>query len=243
MDTFVTPPPLRTGDRVAIVAPSLSIDADRLDVGCRRLRETFDLEPVVFETARRSREWLLDHPEERARDVMRAFEDPSIRGIVASTGGDDQIRILKHLDGDGPVTGRVWGGCYEILSWHLQGGVAIPDPEDLDGDVLALEPSETLPYAADIGYTLRSMGERGLLQRFDGLLVGRPRSQTPGYRDVGGEEYRADIREAVVSQLREYNPSATAVFEFDFGHTDPHVPLPIGGEVTVDPGEETIRFD
>jgi len=68
--------------------------------GLRLLRERFDLEPVAFPTATKSSEWLADHPEERARDVERAFRDPDVGAVVATIGGNDQVRILKHLDGD-----------------------------------------------------------------------------------------------------------------------------------------------
>ncbi|HEX9625018.1 MAG TPA: hypothetical protein VF979_11630 [Streptosporangiaceae bacterium] len=34
--------------------------------------------------------------------------------------------------------------------------------------------------------------------------------------------------------LREYAPAAMAVFDVDFGHTDPQVVLPYGGLIRVD---------
>ena len=38
-------------------------------------------------------------PEARAADVTAAFADPSIRAVLASVGGDDQITVVPHLDG------------------------------------------------------------------------------------------------------------------------------------------------
>lgn len=60
----------------------------------------FDLEPIVFDTARSDAAWLEANSEARAEDLMEAFEDDSIRGVMAVTGGDDQIRVLRYLDRD-----------------------------------------------------------------------------------------------------------------------------------------------
>ena len=40
----------------------------------------------------------LQNPEARAKDINEAFSDPSIKGIIATIGGIDQIRILPYLD-------------------------------------------------------------------------------------------------------------------------------------------------
>ena len=103
MDEFVTPPPLSPGDRVAVVAPSSggAHDAPHVfELGLERLRTVFDLEPVVYPTARQSEEFLSEGPRARAADIHAAFRDPSIGGVVATIGGYDQIRVLRHLDAD-----------------------------------------------------------------------------------------------------------------------------------------------
>lgn len=103
MDDFVTPPALSPGDRVAVLAPSSggAHDAPHVfELGLRRLRTAFDLEPVVYPTARQSNVFLAESPRARAADVHAAFRDPAIDGVVATIGGHDQLRILKHLDAD-----------------------------------------------------------------------------------------------------------------------------------------------
>ncbi|WP_266075895.1 S66 family peptidase [Haladaptatus caseinilyticus] len=101
MNDFVVPPALEPGDNVAIVAPGTSL-ADPFphvyELGLDRLESVFGLNPVEFPTATKSPEWLYDHPEARAQDVMDAFSDPEISGIVTVIGGADQVRILPHLD-------------------------------------------------------------------------------------------------------------------------------------------------
>jgi hypothetical protein len=53
---------------------------------------------------------------------------------------------------------------------------------------------------------------------------------TPQRRDA----YRADQRAAVRGALAEYAPQTMAVFDVDFGHTEPQVVIPYGGMVLVD---------
>lgn len=101
MTEFVTPPPLDPGDRVAIVSPASGLAAAYPAVyerGLDRIESVFDLEPVEFPTATMPDEELAADPAARARDVEEAFADPDIGGVVATIGGNDQIRILEHLD-------------------------------------------------------------------------------------------------------------------------------------------------
>lgn len=78
---FITPPPLERGDTVAIVSPASGLAAAYPHVyesGLERLRSVYGLEPVEFPTAKRTDDYLFDHPEERARDIGNAFADPEI---------------------------------------------------------------------------------------------------------------------------------------------------------------------
>jgi muramoyltetrapeptide carboxypeptidase LdcA involved in peptidoglycan recycling len=59
---------------------------------------TFDVRVVEMAQTRGDPEWIASHPEARAEDLMTAFSDPTINGIVATIGGDDSIRLLPYLD-------------------------------------------------------------------------------------------------------------------------------------------------
>src|SRR5262245_22180329 len=91
------PPKPRPGSRVAVISPSAGLPAifpEVYELGLRRLRDEFKLEPVEYPTTR----VLGASPADRARDVQAAFADPSIDAVLATIGGDDQLRILRHLD-------------------------------------------------------------------------------------------------------------------------------------------------
>jgi muramoyltetrapeptide carboxypeptidase LdcA involved in peptidoglycan recycling len=147
---------------------------------------------------------------------------------------------------DQVVEGLTWGGNLEILSWLLMADREIRPPEAYEGRVLLIETSEELPSAGEVYRILRNMGERGLLERFAGVLAGRAkawsfeRPNTPDQKAVFAKEQR----EAVLRALSAYNPGALTVFDVDFGHTDPQVVIPAGGWIRVDgPARRiTVRY-
>lgn len=143
-----------------------------------------------------------------------------------------------------PVEGRVWGGCLAVIEWHLMTERYLPPAEDLDGTVFLMETAEDLPSAERVRWALQCMGERGLLERFDGVLVGRPATQNwrDEKSDAERESYRDAQRETIRAQLARYNPQAPVVFDLDVGHTNPTAPIPIGGMVAIDPDAETVTF-
>lgn len=98
MTAPLLPPPVHAGDRVAVLSPSWAAPAHFPAIheqALGRIRDEFGLEPVEFPTTRRD-----STPAERAADVNAAFADPTIKAIMSTIGGDDQITILKHLDAD-----------------------------------------------------------------------------------------------------------------------------------------------
>ncbi|MBH1938489.1 LD-carboxypeptidase [Streptomyces sp. AV19] len=87
----------RPGDRVAVVSPSSGLPGlfpRPHELGLRRIREDFGLEPVEYPATRK----MNATPEERAADLHAAFADPEIKAVIASIGGDDQLTVLPHLD-------------------------------------------------------------------------------------------------------------------------------------------------
>ncbi|WP_341870616.1 S66 peptidase family protein [Flexivirga meconopsidis] len=98
MITPALPPPVRPGDRVAVLSPSWAAPAHFPAIherALRRLREDFEVEPVEYPTTR-----AAGTPQQRAADLHAAFADPDIAAIIATIGGDDQITVLPHLHAD-----------------------------------------------------------------------------------------------------------------------------------------------
>ncbi|WP_027343582.1 S66 family peptidase [Hamadaea tsunoensis] len=143
---------------------------------------------------------------------------------------------------DRVIEGTIWGGNLEIVTWLLMADKEVPTADELAGQVLVLETSEDMPSAADVGYWLVAMGERGLLSAPAALLVGRPKAWDRNHQLELPERdaYAALQRAAILRAMAVYNPAATIVFDVDFGHTDPQLVLPYGGRVRVDGPARTI---
>lgn len=335
--TFRYPDKPVRGDAIAVLSPSAGLPARfplPYELGLRRLREEFGLRPVEYPTTR-ARE---ASPAERAADIHAAFADPDIRAVVASIGGEDELKVLAHLDPDvlgaspkpffgysdntnlhlflwnlglvsyyggsvmvqfgwpaamhpvsrqsleramftrgscrleppatycdedrdwadpatlatepasfpaapwswhGPparVTGPAWGGCLEIVDFHLRAGRYLLPEERYEGAVLFLETSEELPPASYVYRVLMCMGERRLLQRFAAIVFGRPKAwslDAPNDPEAKAR-YTREQHAAVLAAVTEYHPGVPLVIGADFGHTEPQHVIPSGGTVTVD---------
>ena len=127
MARLVSPPPLRRGDRVAIVSLSsgmLGENPHSVKLGAARLRE-LGLEPVFMPHALDGAAALHDHPEYRAEDLKTAFFDDSIRGVFTAIGGDDTYRLLPYLMEDAAFreqvlrTPKVFSGFSDTTNNHL----------------------------------------------------------------------------------------------------------------------------
>src|SRR3989338_5508114 len=90
---------LKKGDKVAILSPSFAAPGKWphiYELGLKRLREVFELEPVEFPTTKK----IGASGEERSRDLIDAFESKEIKAVIASLGGDDQVTYVKNLPSD-----------------------------------------------------------------------------------------------------------------------------------------------
>lgn len=105
MRELVKPPKLNKGDRVAAVSLSWGGAGDpdllwRFHLGLQRLKDVFGLDLVEMPNTLKGSDYIYNHPEKRAEDLMAAFSDPSIKGIFSCIGGDDSIRLLPYIDFD-----------------------------------------------------------------------------------------------------------------------------------------------
>ncbi len=326
----------KKGDKVAILSPSFAAPGrfpHVYELGLKRLREIFELEPVEFPATKK----LGATGEERAADLIAAFEDPSVKGIITSIGGDDQVTYIKNLppepfiqnpkpffgysdnthfanflwmngvqsfyggalfmqfamegkideftlkylklalfesgeheleaspvysdigldwndpanlekletflpndgwqwDGDKNAEGISWGGCLESIDELLRHNIAIPSLSDFENVILFTETSEEMPSADYVFRVYRALGERGILARVQGIIVGRPKSWEFGneHDDAWQSAHRIEQRETILKVVRAYNPTISVVQNLDFGHTSPQISLPYGGHIRID---------
>ncbi len=67
-----------------------------LDIGLKRLQE-YGINVRFMPHALKGLEYVRDHPEKRAADLLQAFCDPEIDMILCAIGGDDTYRLLPYL--------------------------------------------------------------------------------------------------------------------------------------------------
>jgi muramoyltetrapeptide carboxypeptidase len=99
---LTSPPRLRPGDTVAVVAPSGPVPADRLDDGVAHLRDwglDVQVMPHVLAT-HPEHPYLAGSDEARAADFQEAWLDPDVRAIVSARGGYGAARMVELVDWD-----------------------------------------------------------------------------------------------------------------------------------------------
>ncbi len=145
------PRALEAGDTLAVVSPSWGGAGKfsyRYQSGKRQLAETFNINVIETKHALRSPEWLARNPQARAEDLMEAFANPSINGIISAIGGDDSIRITPFLDLDIiRANPKVFMGYSDITALHFScikaGLMSFYSPSILSGFA---ENGSLLPY-------------------------------------------------------------------------------------------------
>ena len=100
---MIKPKMLNKGDKIAIVSLSWGGLGDeklihKYYIAKERLENEFGLEVVAMPNALKGSEFVYNHPELRAKDLMDAFMDESIKGIFCAIGGDDSIRMLPYIN-------------------------------------------------------------------------------------------------------------------------------------------------
>ncbi len=327
---------LKPGDKVAILSPSFAAPGvwpHVYNLGIKRVRDVFNLEPIEFPTTTK----VNSSAKDRTKDIIAAYEDPSILAIITSIGGDDQVTYIKNLpikpfienpkpffgfsdnthlanflwlcgipsyyggslftqfamqvemddytidylkfalfengekelipskefndiglnwydvetlnkkriyeknsgwvwSGRQHAEGKTWGGCLESIDEMLRHKTQIPTIKQFEDIILITETSEEIPSHDYVFRFYRALGERGILEKIKGVMVGRPKAWNfdKQLKEKEREEYRQKQQETITRTVRMYNKKIPIVQNMDFGHTDPQIPMPYGFNVKID---------
>ncbi|TQL70119.1 muramoyltetrapeptide carboxypeptidase LdcA involved in peptidoglycan recycling [Nocardioides albertanoniae] len=177
-----------------------------------------------------------------SEDIGHDWNDPR---ALTEYGERDKTEPWTWAGPARAVTGRTWGGCIEIVQWALTAGRFPADPGVLDGGVILLETSEERIPAREFAWITRSLGERGLLEAIDAVVVGRAATSDFEHKPSAEERatLRAEQRDAAIETVARYNSDAVVVVGPPFGHTRPQWIVPYGGEMTVDGTTQRIWAD
>ena len=90
---------LQPRDKAAVVSLSSGLLGEpafqhKFELAGERLKKDYGIELTAMPNALKGMDYLDRHPEARARDLMDAFRDPTIKAVFCAIGGDDAIRLL-----------------------------------------------------------------------------------------------------------------------------------------------------
>jgi muramoyltetrapeptide carboxypeptidase len=91
------PRALRSGDRLAVVAPASAFKREDFDRGIAELRQ-LGFEPVYDESVFARQRYLAGSAATRARALQAAWCDPTVAGIIGIRGGYGSAQVLPLLD-------------------------------------------------------------------------------------------------------------------------------------------------
>ncbi|MDR6555626.1 LD-carboxypeptidase [Paenibacillus qinlingensis] len=132
------------------------------------------------------------------------------------------------IQGEAMEQGYLWGGCIEVLEF-MKSTAYWPKDDFWQDKILIFETSEEKPSPMQVGYMLRNYGMQGIFSRVKGVILGRA-------KDYSAAE-NVELREILLNIIgKEFGAGhVPIVVDFDFGHTDPKLILPLGGRVQLNP--------
>ena len=110
---------LRPGDTVALVSPASPLEAHQLD-RMRAILESEGYRARTFPHALDRTDHLAGRDEDRAADLMAAFDDPEIAAALCTRGGYGCARLFPFLDLDRmAASGKPLVGFSDVTTLHL----------------------------------------------------------------------------------------------------------------------------
>ena len=94
---------INPGDKIATVSLSAGTAGElpwRYQTGKDYIESHFALKVIEMDHTLKTAKFIEDNPQSRAKDLMQAFMDPSIKGIFSNIGGFDAMRLLPYIDFD-----------------------------------------------------------------------------------------------------------------------------------------------
>jgi len=139
------------------------------------------------------------------------------------------------LQGNGQVQGELFGGCIEVLEM-MKATDFWPSQDFWKDKIFFLETSEEKPSIHYIDHVLRNYGMLGVFDKISGFIFSRA-------RDYSDEE-KKELEDKIVSIVaKEFGkPNLPIIANFDVGHTDPQLVLPLGVKAEIDCENKKVKL-
>ena len=123
MRDLIVPKRLCAGDTVAFISISGGRAGDpdmlaRYETGKKRFEDIFCVKVIETPHALEGSQFIYEHPEKRAEDLMWALQNDEVKGIVCIMGGNESYRVLPFIDPK-IIHGnpKVFMGYSDIATW------------------------------------------------------------------------------------------------------------------------------
>jgi muramoyltetrapeptide carboxypeptidase len=106
--SYIAPPALDRGDKIAVVSLASRLDAKRYYAGKEVLQKQTGFEIIEGKNIFAEHYNFAGTDEQRIRDFQEFLDDPSIKAIIAGRGGYGISRIVDRFSWDGFMKNPKW---------------------------------------------------------------------------------------------------------------------------------------
>ncbi|MAD97548.1 MAG: LD-carboxypeptidase [Flavobacteriaceae bacterium] len=119
-DQLITPPYLKSGDTIAILAPAGILKGRTETINkAKQLAESWGLKVVLGKNLFNQNNHFAGTDTERCQDFQEALDNPNIKAVWAARGGYGSVRLLDKLDFTKFKTHPKWViGYSDITAFH-----------------------------------------------------------------------------------------------------------------------------
>ncbi len=170
---ILRPPPLRPGDRVALVAQAGPFDREAFELGVAALRHRGYV-PVFDDAIFAQDGFLAGSDARRSRELQKALDDDSIRAVIAARGGYGATRLLPAFEAQHVRRAAKWlVGFSDITALHaLWARARVCSVHGMMVAKLGTSSARLQNRWFDLLEGAPCAGVRGLQTRFDGVAEG-----------------------------------------------------------------------
>lgn len=119
LSTISKPKALRKGDQIRIVTPASPVTPEKIEAGVKQL-EDWGFRVTLSNYAMESHGYLSGSDQDRASDLMQAFDDPEVRMVYCSRGGYGCARLFPLLDLDRMARSeKLFAGFSDVTTLHV----------------------------------------------------------------------------------------------------------------------------
>ena len=208
-----------------------------------------EFEPEMLEYSKDAFEFLfnpsINHEITPSKYWYKNRTDYSPAAVGTMREKFEDTKGYELLQGSGTVSGKLLGGCIEVLAEYIDTGVTenqaeintiindcnpFPSLEEWSDSIMLLESSDGLSSPENYRKIIQKLKEIGVMKKIAGLIVGKPMDE------VYYEEYKQVLKE----ELEEYN--FPILYNINIGHSYPHTLLPLGEIVQIDATNKTLTI-